>query len=184
MAKRIIKFRLSQQSIDDAIRQVEQYKRDLARKNALFIEKAMEHGIEILGVEMSTIPNPTGTSAYSWDAGTDHWSFDTSGSHAESSGSKATATISVGGDRILYVEFGYGVTFSNPQHPKAGELGVGAGTNSPMGHWKDEGGWWYKGSDGEGHHTYGAPAYMPVYHTAEELKRVMTQIAREVFGNG
>ena len=182
MARRIIKFRLSQQSIDEAIKQVEQYKRDLARKNALFIDRLKDYGIEVLDSYMRSIPNPTGASSI--DSGTDYWNYDTSGSESSSAGTKATAYIRVDGERMLYVEFGYGVNAVETPHP----TGLyGAGTNSPAGHGTDPKGWWYVGQDGESHHTYGDVAFAPVWNTALHLNSnqdIIRSIAKEVFGNG
>lgn len=183
---KVIHVRLNKQSIADAIQQVEKYRQDLIQKNAEFAEKLKEYGIEVVSAQMEGIPNPTGI-GYGDDPGTDTWSFDTSGSNVEANGVVATANINVGGNRILYVEFGYGAVFGNPQHPKAGEFGYGMGTNSPAGHWDDPAGWWYNGTDGKAHHTYGAPAYMPVYNASVHIRSHVDdirRIAKGVFGNG
>lgn len=187
MSKKVIHVRLNQQSIDEAIKKIEKYRQDFAKKNADFAERLKEYGIEVVTAQMQGIPNPTGIGRFPEDPGTDEWNFDCDSSDVETSKTVARANIRVSGDRILYVEFGYGVTFGSPQHPKAGELGYGMGTNSPAGHWDDPEGWWYTGTDGEGHHTYGAPAYMPVYNASVHIRNHVgdiRRIAKEVFGNG
>lgn len=182
MSKKVIRVQLNEKSIQEAIQKVREYQKDLVRKNAEFAERLKEYGIEVVNAQMEGIPNPTGSTPI--DTGTDTWTYGTEDSDAVSIGKSATATIRVSGNRLLYVEFGYGITYSQPQHPKAGELGYGAGTNSPAGHWNNEKGWWYTES-GESHHTYGAPAYAPVWNTALYIrshKDDIERIAKEVFG--
>ena len=186
MSKKVIRVRLNPKSISDAIQQVEEYRKNLITKNTEFAEKLKEYGIEVVSAQMQGIPNPTGK-GYSDDPGADRWSFNTDSSNVEANGVVATANINVGGNRILYVEFGYGAVFGNPQHPKAGTFGYGMGTNSPAGHWDDPAGWWYKDSSGAKHHTYGAPAYMPVYNASVHIRSHVDdirRIAKGVFGNG
>ena len=179
--KTVIHVRLSQASISDAIKRVEQYQQDLKRKNAKFVERLKEFGIEVVNAYMKNIPNPTGQDDY---PGTDYWNFNTDDSDTSSSGTAATAMIRVSGNRLLYVEFGYGVTAVGAPHPTGM---YGAGTNSPAGHGTDPEGWWYQGKDGKSHHTYGDVAYAPVWNTAlfiRSRKDRISAIAKEVFGNG
>ena len=174
-----IRVRLSQQSIDNAIKEVMKYRDDLKTKVAVFTDRLKEYGIEVVNAYMKNIPNPTG--ATNFDSGTDYWNFNTDDSETTASGSVATAIIRVSGERLLYVEFGYGVTAMHSPHPTGM---YGAGTNSPAGHGTDEKGWWYTGTDGESHHTYGAVAYAPVWSTATYIRNnqgLIRRIAKEVF---
>ena len=175
-----IRVRLSQQSIDDASKEVMKYRDDLKTKVAVFTDRLKEYGIEVVNAYMKNIPNPTG--ATNFDSGTDYWNFNTDDSETSASRTSATAIIRVSGERLLYVEFGYGINAVYAPHPTGM---YGAGSNSPAGHGTDEKGWWYTGTDGESHHTYGAVAYAPVWNTALHLrthKDVIHSIAKEVFG--
>lgn len=89
----------------------------------------------------------------------------------------------VGGNAI-WIEFGTGVVANqyNPYpHHKAQELGMNAIGTYGKGHGHDPNGWWYMGDDGEYHHTYGIPANMFFYNTAQTLKREYDKYAKEIF---
>ena len=175
-----IRVRLSQQSIDNAIKEVTKYRDDLKTKVAVFTDRLKEYGIEVLNAYMKNIPNPTGSTGF--DSGTDYWNFSTDDSETSASRTSATAIIRVSGERLLYVEFGYGITAKHSPHPTGM---YGAGTNSPAGHGTDPKGWWYTGKDDVSHHTYGAVAYAPVWSTATYLRNrqgMIRSIAKEVFG--
>jgi hypothetical protein len=77
----------------------------------------------------------------------------------------------------LMIEFGAGLSAQNP----ANVPGVGTGT-FPGGTHGTEPGWYYKDLDGKWHHSTGIMPKMPMYLTAEELRRRVLMIAREVFG--
>lgn len=174
MAKKI-KIELSQQSISDAIKQLEDYSKDLERKNEIFVEKLMKLGVDNVRLVMQDV-----------DMGEDKWDYNTE-IISTSTGKVTGAKLLLSGRRILYVEFGQGVIYSNPQHPKAGEMGYGVGSNSPKG-WawnvtKFGGGWYYIDPDtGESVHTKGNPAYMPMYKASLEIIQNIRKIANEVFG--
>ena len=90
--------------------------------------------------------------------------------------------ILASGTSVLFVEFGAGITYGNG-HPLEGELGMGAGTYPyGKGHWNDPKGWYLPKSKG-GMHTFGNPPNMPMYNTAQDLKREIARIAREVFNS-
>lgn len=176
MAKRTIKINLfDSKSLQKAIDEINQYKNDLPRKCDLFIRRLSEVGISVVHATMQNV-----------DLGHDEWSYSVE-SITESSGITAKEKIVLSGKRILYVEFGAGVIHSQPQNPKAKELGYGVGTNSPKG-WawnmtKYGGGWWYTDErSGESVHTKGNPPYMPLYKSSVEIRRQILAIAKEVFG--
>ena len=81
----------------------------------------------------------------------------------------AMAKIIFEGTEVLFVEFGTGIRFSNPQNPKAGEMGMGVGTYPGQTHAFDPKGWWIPKEHGGGH-SYGNPAVMPMYKADEDLK--------------
>lgn len=93
-----------------------------------------------------------------------------------------STTILLSGDKVLFIEFGAGVTYSNPQHPKAGEMGYGVGTYPDQKHAWDFNGWWYTADNGQSKHSYGNAPYMPMYKAGEEIRSRVQEIAKEVFG--
>ena len=94
---------------------------------------------------------------------------------------------------ILYFEFGSGIRNSSPANPKAGEHGMGPGTNSPKGKWDNEKGWWYTPNDsndknivyyqnGIPHaHTYGIMATMPYYNAEKSIMEQCINIVKEIW---
>jgi len=99
-------------------------------------------------------------------------------------------TVSVFGNNGIWLEFGTGTTYNSTPHPKAAELGMSAyGTyiwpfqeSSPQRpHGADPGGWWYRGDDGETHHTYGIKATYFFTNTAKMLRRQYAKIAKGAY---
>lgn len=82
------------------------------------------------------------------------------------------------GETVLFVEFGAGVTYGGG-HPQAAEFGFGPGTYPGQTHAMTGNGW-YLPKDKGGGHTYGNPPNMPMYNTAQDLKREIERVAREV----
>lgn len=171
-----ISISLSQKSIQNAIAELRKYQNDLQRKNQLFVERLANEGINVIHTTMRNV-----------DLGEDEWNYSAE-SITESTGTTAKEKIVLSGKRILYIEFGAGVIHSQPQNPKAKELGYGVGTNSPNGWaWNTTlfgGGWYYTNErNGEPVHTEGNPAYMPMYHAEQAIILAVRQTAKEVFGS-
>lgn len=97
--------------------------------------------------------------------------------------------ISVMGKQVLFLEFGTGIRYSSVTHPRAGELGFGAGTYPGKGNWNNPKGWFYIAQDPDDPHierrskdgtefiahTYGNPAYAPTYLAGERIKAYMKE---------
>lgn len=108
--------------------------------------------------------------------------------HAEKQGREGG--VRVAGNYGIWLEFGTGTTNNTAPHPKAAELGMSAhGTyiwpfqeGSPQRpHGADKGGWWYKGDDGNYHHTYGIKATYFFTNAAKFLRRQYARIAKGAF---
>ena len=89
-----------------------------------------------------------------------------------------TYSIIASGATVLILEFGAGVKYGYG-HPDVGEYGPG--TYPGQTHAMDPKGWWYTGSDGESHHSYGNVPSMVMYLTGMELEHEVLNVAREVF---
>lgn len=90
--------------------------------------------------------------------------------------------IVAGGETALLLEFGAGVTYGYG-HPQSAEFGMGPGTYpNAKGHWNSPHGWWFVDDMGK-HHTYGNAPAMPMYNTAQDLRKMVEEVAREVFLN-
>lgn len=165
-----IKIELSEKSINDAIKKLENYKKSLSKKNDEFVEKLAEEGIVMIRASLTGI-----------DLNGDGWSYNAD-KESISSGSVSSMRINLSGERILFIEFGAGVTYSQPQHPKAGEFGYGPGTYPGFGRGLDPNGWTYTADDGTRKHTYGNQAYAPAWNASVQMRNKIVSIAKDVFG--
>ena len=160
-----INIELSEKSIQDAIQQIEEYKRSLQVKTDIFINKMANIGLEVVRAEIETVPDEERGSYYVEDIYEDNG-----------------VSIRLTGDKILFIEFGAGIKFAVPQNPKAGQFNMGVGTYPDQTHAFSEYGWWYTDDGGESKHSYGNPAYMPMYMASVEVINRAIDVAREVFG--
>lgn len=165
-----IKLELSEKSIQEAIDMIDSYKNSLSVKVDKFLARIADIGINVVRATMASVP------------------LDEAGSYWVEEVKKPPNGVAIvlGGDKVLFVEFGAGVIYSNPQNPKASELGYGVGTYPDQKYaWNLTqwgGGWWYVDDSGESHHSYGNPAYMPMYKAETEILSQLRTVAKEVFG--
>lgn len=152
-------------SIADALRQVEEYKKDFLAKEEIFIKRLGEIGVSVASAGFATAD---------YDGVNDVTVTMTQ------IGSRVVVTAS--GETVGFIEFGTGVRFPEWDNtemeytpPKHGTYGKGYGARPH--------GWYFKpnGSEGAAQHTYGnIPA--EAMKTARDviIEKVM-QIAREVW---
>lgn len=177
MGKHTIKMSLSVDSINEAIRQIEQYKTDFNKKVELLTERIAELGktVAFQRVEESplgkTVILHSETTAS--DAGCKAVLIAT-GQTYESDGFAPFNTL-------LAIEFGAGIHYNAIPNPKANEMGYGVGTFPGQVH-AFEDGWYYLGNDDKWHYTHGVKATMPMYSATVAIIKDVRKIAREVFG--
>ena len=175
MKKRVIKVKLTPAGIDQAIKELEDYKKWLVTKTKEFVQALADEGMEIAKAKF-------GNAVYD---GTNDVSVS-----VEQRGDFKTAIVAVGG-ATLFIEFGTGVKYPD-NHPEAGKHGMVRGEYGyRLG--RLEQGWRYQGDPGshgeviaEGKHvgevhTYGNPANMSMYQTVRELEEKFEEIARRVY---
>lgn len=152
-------------SVNKAIRDIEDYKKWLWDKAEQLAQRLAEYGLR--RVEM-------GYAAAVFDGGNDVTV------KVEPRG-KGKYAIVASGTTVLFLEFGSGIKLYGSGHPQAGQFGYGPGTYPGQTHVPTPGYWWYTGSDGGSHFSVGNPPSMVMYKTAEELRREIERIAKEVF---
>ena len=158
-----INIQLSTRSLEAAIREIYAYRDSFERKVDTYMERLKEIGLDVVRCTVAGLTDDEiGSTTYAGDWNEDH-----------------EMVIRLSGDKALFIEFGAGITYSNPQHPKAGEMRMGVGTWPDQKHAFDPAGWWYAHDK----HSYGNPAYMPLYKAGEEIRQQAVSIAREVFGS-
>lgn len=175
MSTRIIRMSLNPASIDQAIKELEAYKKWLTQKTGEFLKALADEGMEIATVKFQNAQYD-GTNDVSVSV--------------EERGDTRAAVVAVGGS-VLFIEFGTGVRYPD-NHPEAAEHGMVRGEYGyKLGRLKK--GWRYVGDPGtngevitEGKHagevhTYGNPANMSMYLTIRELEDKFEEIARRIY---
>lgn len=173
-----IKFRLSKESIDDALKQLQDYKKSLKRKCDELCSLMLDDGYSIatMCINSSALGNTITLQSEIKE---------------EDAGVKAILTA-IGTveqtqdyppfNTLLAVEFGAGIRYNSAnENPKASEFGMGVGTFSEK-HFGLQDTWYYYGNDNKWHPAHGVEATMPMYNASMEMERTLTQHAREVFG--
>lgn len=181
MARKRIKMSLSQNSINDVIKQIQDYRNSLDKKVREFVSSLQQIGIQVITVTLGSVSDE--------DRGRIFGVY-----YPTPSGSDGTYTaeIQMYGDQVLFLEFSAGETFgkapgsfeSLPNNPDYGaEYGYGT-YPSDKGHWNDPEGWWYRNGSGEPVHTWGVPAYQPMYKADVAMRKIIEHEAKVYFGWG
>lgn len=173
MAKKIIQMSLSSSSIQNAIKELDNYKRELLNKEKILLEKLRDIGVGEASVRFTTA---------AYDGVNDV-------SVTYSPADKGYA-IMAKGQAVAFIEFGTGVYYNSgepyPIPRPEGIVGIGEyGKRRGQGR-----AWFYQGDagtngipqDGGLVKTRGNPAAMPMWYASEEMRKSILKIAREVFG--
>lgn len=166
-----ISFELSEKSIEKAIQEIEAYKAELQKKCKIFLARLIEAGFEVADATLAAVIDDEKKDTHVNVV----WESDNS------------VSLVMRGEKFLFVEFGAGIAFSQPQNPLNDVVTphMGLGTY-PSKHpelrnaYKEEG-WWYT-EDGQPKHSRGNAPYMPMYKADVEITRQLSTIAKEVFG--
>lgn len=172
MKKTVISFGLFEKDIDRAIKELEQYKRDVIRKSTLLREKVAERIAELArsGFAGAVVDDllQGGVKTAQVDVLLDN---------------KDTVSLVIAnGEDAVWVEFGAGVyhngSAGSSPHPESSELGFTiGGYGKGMG--KKEVWGYYE--DNTLRLTHGTPATMPMYNAVKTACDEIADIAREVF---
>ena len=165
-----IKLKLNQKSIQEAIREIEKYKKSLLDKNKIFVKRLSEIGIPVIDNRISSAKGDADKSYNTYI-------------EVNSSGENSQAVLKAEGKNLLIIEFGAGIHYNGPAgsspHPKGKELGYTIGSYG-KGLGKNDY-WYYISDSGEKMKSYGTQAAMPLYHASVEMRQKMVEIAKEVF---
>lgn len=178
MGKKTIAVNLfDSKSIQNAIKQIEQYRDDLPRKCQEICRRLSEEGVRVADAAINSVPigktitlttdiNPSkmGCQAIMKMTGRETRTED---------------------GRVFYtalaIEFGAGVRYNSTANPKAKEFGMGVGTFPDQKHALNPGGWMYLDKDGNWKHSYGIKATMPFYKAMTEIQRNVNDVVKDVF---
>ena len=160
---RIVIDPFDKKSVDRAVKQLQQYQKEFAVKEAEFIRRLKEIGVSVA---------ETGFSTADYDGVNDVLI-------AETQNGNRAAVIAYG-ETVGFIEFGTGVR--NPEWdgagtdytpPKHGTYGKGKGANPK--------GWWFSTSPGSAQHTYGNPPAEAMLTARNAMIEQVITIAREVW---
>lgn len=174
MAKKVISFTLDPNSIDKAIREVQQYKADITRKM-----KLLQNRVSTL---IAWRASQGFSSALVSDIISGEKRFGSVDVQVDERGD-ITVILAMGED-AAFIEFGAGVYYNgsvgSSPHPKGGELGMTIGSYGKGYGAKNVWGFY---EDGELKLTHGTPAAMPMYNAVKEVCADIANIAKEVFSS-
>ena len=174
MGKKVILIKLSESDIDRAIKELEQYKREITRKTELLRSKIAERVASLAqsGFNNAIVDDITAESGGARKADV-----------AVSIDERDNVTVVIAsGEDAVWVEFGAGVyhngSAGSSPHPKGSELGMTiGGYGKGMG--KRQAWGFYE--DGELRITHGTPSVMPMYNALKTVCDDIVDIAKEVF---
>lgn len=168
-----IKFKLGTKEIDNAIKEIEDYKKDIENKTKMVVQRLIELGVDIAQVKLQSLG-----AYYSGDLLS---SIDGYYSPLLNAG-----FVKVTNDHAAFVEFGTGIVGQNSPHPSGeclSQASWGYATGSKIFTTKDgRVGWVYPSENGEFRFTEGMQSRPFMYETALELERTAAKIVQEVFG--
>ena len=155
---------LDPKSISDALNQMQQYKKDFARKEREFVRRLAEIGVRVAQAGFSTADyDGINDVVVSMEQTSDGYN------------------VLASGKSVGFIEFGTGVKYQEWDNtdmaytpPKHGTYGKKQGANAQ--------GWWFKQNDGaKARHTYGNHPAEAMRTARDEMVGRVTQIAREVW---
>lgn len=174
MRKRVIRVSLSENDIDRAIKEFEQYKQEIIHKTELLRAKVAKRIANLAqsGFNGAIVDDLIGEGRRNADV---RVSVD--------EGENVSIVIAAGEDAV-WVEFGAGVyhngSAGSSPHPKGQELGFTiGGYGKGMGKRQV----WGFYEDGELRLTHGTPAVMPMYNAVKSVCDEIADIAKEVWGS-
>ena len=174
MAKKVISMTLSQKSIQNAIEELRSYQNSLEYKCRRLAEKLAEKGVEIAQTYVASLD-----AIFTYELN--------SSIHAEHvkdvKGGGVYAVVA-GTDHALFVEFGTGIV--GQQSPYPGKLPDGVTWEYASGKTirqlaDGRYGWFYRDDNGQWWFTEGMPSRPFMYYTANELRDLIVETAKEVF---
>lgn len=173
MAKTVIKLRLDDKGIDEAIRQIEAYSKKFQQKCEVYRKRMATELAKLVSLNFASATMEHTVSGSSRKPNVDV-SVDERGS---------ISVVVADGEDAVWCEFGAGVYYNgsvgSSPNPYGKDLGFTIGSYG-KGYGKGKA-WGYYDEDGELVITRGTPATMPMYNAAKEVTKKAIEIAREVF---
>jgi hypothetical protein len=168
-----IEVRLDPKSIENAIKELQAYKKEVEQKARLLVQRLTDYGAEIARIKIVDMG-----AVYSGEL--------LSGVDGYFSPLLNAGFVKVTSDHVAFVEFGTGVVGQQSPHTNGEYLSKaswGYATGQKIFTTKDgKVGWIYPTDDGGFRFTEGMKSRPFMYQTALELQREFPRMAKEVFG--
>lgn len=175
MERKVIKMELSQKSIQNAIKELRSYQNSLEYKCRLLAEKLSEKGVPIAQSYIASLD-----AIFTYELNSSIHSEKV----ADVEGGGIWAVVA-GTDHALFVEFGTGIVGQESPYP--GELPDGVtweyASGKTIRQLADGRYGWFYNRDGQWYFTEGMPSRPFMYYTAIELRKIILETAKEVFGS-
>ena len=163
---------LSVSSVNNAIRQIEEYKQALVIKTEKLLDELGKVGIRTIDEKISNIVG---------DSNPDHYAY----VKINSFGTYSRATIILQGQDILFIEFGAGIHYNgsvgSSPNPKGQEMGYTIGSYG-KGHGAEDSWGYFNEEHGRFETSHGTKAAMPMYNADVEIRKALKSVAKKVFG--
>ena len=156
--KKIV-IELSQQSIQDALNELKQYKTEIKPKLQEVCRKLAEIGMQEAQLYLS-------------QAG-----YGNTDASLSTEPMKNGYKIVMSGSDVYFIEFGTGDDANNHYPNASVPVYPGSWSESHKQQYSTYGVWWYNGEMLDG-----TPAYMPMLHAEMAIRRNMKRVTKEVFG--
>ena len=165
-----IKCDLSASSIDNAIKQIREYRESLNERVKELVTNLTMEGVEVAKTWVQV------SQGDSHDASVDYL--------INAVGNIAAARIALSGKDALFIEFGAGVHYNEADTPHAAQFGYGVGTYNPSSDNAFNPDGWFYWTGTERVHSYGTEGTYPLYHAAENARNKVIMKAVETFARG
>lgn len=159
---KVIKVKLTPESINAAKRELYAYKKWLEDGTRKLLEMMADRGLEASSARFKSAV---------YDGKNDV------SVEVEDRGKNKMAVIALG-NATLFIEFGTGITYPDT-HPQSAELGMIRGEYGRK-QGKNPGGWYYRGENGRVH-SYGNPANMCMFYTLDDIEHDFKDMVRRAF---
>lgn len=184
-----IKLKLTEESINKAIQELERYKASIPKKLDLFVRRLSNEGIMVAETFTQVQLDDMGSlgNLVEFNCKIEHGQNVTIGYFVGKDKAKFISQWVVKDPEtgreviksaevspILFYEFGAG------KYAIDGHRGTFPSDTASENANKD-GGWWYKDLDGEWYHSVGTQPTQPMFHAWEDMKKRIRKIGKEVF---
>lgn len=161
-----IKIRMSRQSIQEAIKELERERVKFLEKVKLFTRMLANDGVQIALYQIRTSIGDSQPPNITLDI--------------DEGGDYCSAYIQISGKDFLFVEFGAGISYNPSNPPHAAQYGMGVGTYPGQTHAYDKG-WWYIDDNGNKHYSRGTQGTAPLWNARETIRNEAIITALQIF---